>query len=186
MLFLFHRFSSPWWWRRWVPPKLRFLQEPHGVTYQKTVFFWFKLFVRSGRRGLWTQKASSGRLWYGEVFNLEVYCRGSSYLVLFIASPRLASTRLFRSLLFMYVRVPDVYFTSQRPLYVAPRDLRTRGSTEGPIRTRAPPEVILLTFHGDVNGTRNRRWRKYVHIRDGAWCCNLTAHRQGNNGLIYS
>jgi hypothetical protein len=39
MLFLVHRFLSPWW--RWsqVPPKRRFLQEPHGVTTQKTPFF---------------------------------------------------------------------------------------------------------------------------------------------------
>jgi hypothetical protein len=29
---------SPWWRRRQVPPKRRFLQEPHGVTTQKTPF----------------------------------------------------------------------------------------------------------------------------------------------------
>jgi hypothetical protein len=33
------QFLSPWWWRRYVPPKRRFLQEPHGVTSQKTPFF---------------------------------------------------------------------------------------------------------------------------------------------------
>jgi hypothetical protein len=33
------RFLSPWWRRRQVPPKRRFLQEPHGVTTQKTPFF---------------------------------------------------------------------------------------------------------------------------------------------------
>jgi hypothetical protein len=38
-LFLVHRFLSPWWRRRQVPPKRRFLQEPHGVTTQKTPFF---------------------------------------------------------------------------------------------------------------------------------------------------
>jgi hypothetical protein len=38
-LFLVHRFLSPWWRRRWVPPKRRFLQESHGVTSQKTPFF---------------------------------------------------------------------------------------------------------------------------------------------------
>jgi hypothetical protein len=38
-LFLVHRFLSPWWWRRYVPPKHRFLQEPHGVTSQEMVFF---------------------------------------------------------------------------------------------------------------------------------------------------
>jgi hypothetical protein len=29
----------PWWWRRQVPPKSQFLQEPYGVTSQKTPFF---------------------------------------------------------------------------------------------------------------------------------------------------
>jgi hypothetical protein len=38
-LFLAHRFLSPWRWRRYVPPKRRFLLEPHGVTSQKTQFF---------------------------------------------------------------------------------------------------------------------------------------------------
>jgi hypothetical protein len=39
VLFLVHRFLSPWWRRRQVPPKRRFLQEPHCVTTQKTPFF---------------------------------------------------------------------------------------------------------------------------------------------------
>jgi hypothetical protein len=39
VLFLVHRFLSPWWRRRQVPPKRRFLQEPHGVATQKTPFF---------------------------------------------------------------------------------------------------------------------------------------------------
>jgi hypothetical protein len=39
VLFLVHRSLSPWWRRRQVPPKRRFLQEPHGVTTQKTPFF---------------------------------------------------------------------------------------------------------------------------------------------------
>jgi hypothetical protein len=39
VLFLVHRLLSPWWRRRQVPPKRRFLQEPHGVTTQKTPFF---------------------------------------------------------------------------------------------------------------------------------------------------
>jgi hypothetical protein len=30
---------SPWWWRRYVPPKRQFLQEPHGITSQKTALF---------------------------------------------------------------------------------------------------------------------------------------------------
>jgi hypothetical protein len=33
------RFLSPCWWRCYVPPKRRFLQEPNGVTSQKTIFF---------------------------------------------------------------------------------------------------------------------------------------------------
>jgi hypothetical protein len=33
------RFLLPWWRRRYVPPKCQFLQEPHGVTSQKTTFF---------------------------------------------------------------------------------------------------------------------------------------------------
>jgi hypothetical protein len=38
-LFLVHRFLSLWWRRRYVPPKRRFLQEPHGLTSQNTTFF---------------------------------------------------------------------------------------------------------------------------------------------------
>jgi hypothetical protein len=38
-LFLVHRFLSPWWWRRWVPPKRRFIQDPHDVTSLKTALF---------------------------------------------------------------------------------------------------------------------------------------------------
>jgi hypothetical protein len=38
VLFVVHRFLSPWWRRPKVPPKRRFLQEPHGVTSQKTPF----------------------------------------------------------------------------------------------------------------------------------------------------
>jgi hypothetical protein len=30
---------SPWWWRRQVPPKRRFLHEPRGVTFQKKALF---------------------------------------------------------------------------------------------------------------------------------------------------
>jgi hypothetical protein len=39
VLFLVHRFLSPWWRRRQVPPQRRYLQEPQGVTSQKTPFF---------------------------------------------------------------------------------------------------------------------------------------------------
>jgi hypothetical protein len=36
-----HWFFSPWRWRRYVPPKRRFLQELHSVTSQKTAFLNF-------------------------------------------------------------------------------------------------------------------------------------------------
>jgi hypothetical protein len=39
VLFLVQRFLSPWWRRRQVPPKRRFLQEPHDGTSQKRPFF---------------------------------------------------------------------------------------------------------------------------------------------------
>jgi hypothetical protein len=38
LTFLVRRFLLPGW-RRWVPLKRQFLQEPHGVTSQKTPFF---------------------------------------------------------------------------------------------------------------------------------------------------
>jgi hypothetical protein len=38
-LLLAHRFLLHWRWRRYVPPKPRFLQEPNGLTSQKTPFF---------------------------------------------------------------------------------------------------------------------------------------------------
>jgi hypothetical protein len=40
-LFLARWFSPLWWWWVYVPPKRRFLQEPHGVTSQETAFFSF-------------------------------------------------------------------------------------------------------------------------------------------------
>jgi hypothetical protein len=49
VLFLVHRFFSPWWRRRQVPPKRRFLQEPHGVTTQKTPFFIIELVTKIGK-----------------------------------------------------------------------------------------------------------------------------------------
>jgi hypothetical protein len=39
MLFLVHWFLSPWWWRRYVTLKRRFLQEPHSLRSQKMAFF---------------------------------------------------------------------------------------------------------------------------------------------------
>jgi hypothetical protein len=38
-LFLARRFLSSWWWRRYLHRKRPFLQQPHGVTSQKTAFF---------------------------------------------------------------------------------------------------------------------------------------------------
>jgi hypothetical protein len=38
ILFLAHRFLSPWWWRWYVPPKCH-LQKPHSITSQKMTFF---------------------------------------------------------------------------------------------------------------------------------------------------
>jgi hypothetical protein len=38
-LFLDRWSLSPWWWRRHVPPKRRFIQEPRCATSQKTAFF---------------------------------------------------------------------------------------------------------------------------------------------------
>jgi hypothetical protein len=38
-LLLARRFLSPWWSKRYVPRKSRFLQDSRGVTSQKTVFF---------------------------------------------------------------------------------------------------------------------------------------------------
>jgi hypothetical protein len=46
-LFLAHRSLSPWWRRRYVPLKRLILQEPHGVIFQKTLFFfWDCILVR--------------------------------------------------------------------------------------------------------------------------------------------
>jgi hypothetical protein len=45
LTFLVHRFLSHWWWMRYVPTKRRFLQEPRGVTSQKTPFFNFRFII---------------------------------------------------------------------------------------------------------------------------------------------
>jgi hypothetical protein len=41
-LFLARWFFSPWWLRRYVPPKLLLLRESHDLTAQKTAFFSFE------------------------------------------------------------------------------------------------------------------------------------------------
>jgi hypothetical protein len=56
VLFLVHRFLSPWWRRRQVPPKRRFLQGPHGVTTQKTPFFFLLCF----QNRTWSKVPSPG------------------------------------------------------------------------------------------------------------------------------
>jgi hypothetical protein len=40
------RFLSRWWWRWYIPPKRRILQEPHGVTSQKTAFFVIRSYLQ--------------------------------------------------------------------------------------------------------------------------------------------
>jgi hypothetical protein len=53
---------SPWWRRRQVPLKRRFLQEPHGVTTQKTPFF-----IVTAVKTLyltWTRVSESSSRWY--------------------------------------------------------------------------------------------------------------------------
>jgi hypothetical protein len=47
-------FLSPWCWKRYVPPKCRFSQEPHGVTSQKTVFFMTEIESRDSAFGIAT------------------------------------------------------------------------------------------------------------------------------------
>jgi hypothetical protein len=39
LLYLAHRIFPTWWWRRYIPQERRFLQDPDGVTSQKTAFF---------------------------------------------------------------------------------------------------------------------------------------------------
>jgi hypothetical protein len=49
---------SPWWLTLYVPPKCRFLQEPHGITSQKTKFFQIYKFGRlwwTWKEGIWSQ-----------------------------------------------------------------------------------------------------------------------------------
>jgi hypothetical protein len=46
-------FLSPWWRRHYVPPKHRFLQEPHDVTSQKTAFLLIILVIHGEEYNLW-------------------------------------------------------------------------------------------------------------------------------------
>jgi hypothetical protein len=45
-LFLTGWFFPAWWWRRYIHPKRQFLQEPHGVTLQKTALFLMKSYFK--------------------------------------------------------------------------------------------------------------------------------------------
>jgi hypothetical protein len=44
-LLIARQFLSAWWWRRYILLKRRFLEEPYGITSQKTAFFmnWLSL-----------------------------------------------------------------------------------------------------------------------------------------------
>jgi hypothetical protein len=71
------------WWKRYVPPKRRLLQEPHGVISQKTAFF-IAIAVQTSNLTIWIQfhtLISRGRGFetrWGEWFL-------SSYLILPVA-----------------------------------------------------------------------------------------------------
>jgi hypothetical protein len=67
MVSLVHRFLSPWWRRRYVPPKRRFLQEPHGVTSQKRPFFTWIVVRHVARTDLY------GRIRHASSFSLKTH-----------------------------------------------------------------------------------------------------------------
>jgi hypothetical protein len=56
--FLAHWFLSPWWWRRYAPPKRRLLQEPHGVTSQQMAFLINLLFLSRWSHWIFQFKSS--------------------------------------------------------------------------------------------------------------------------------
>jgi hypothetical protein len=117
-----HRYLSPWWRRRQVPPKHRFLQEPHGVTSQKTPFFFYKVLsflcsievaasqynslIRVGSHyGLWCSIASwtrrtfiSRRIWAYDV-------HASIYVHLTYISKHMYTYKLSKS---MHARKPNL------------------------------------------------------------------------------
>jgi hypothetical protein len=65
-----NRFLTPWWRRRQVPPKSRFLQEPHGVTSQKTPFVnWNRILAGASCYWLFIQLQDTPRLF---AYNLIV------------------------------------------------------------------------------------------------------------------
>jgi hypothetical protein len=82
---------SPWWRRRQVSPKRRFLQEPHGVTTQKTPFFIVTDVKTSNltQMGWWWQKSTLGKrleifawrsVFSSEIINMEGYERKGMFL----------------------------------------------------------------------------------------------------------
>jgi hypothetical protein len=102
--FLVHRFLSPWWWRRYVSPKRRFLLEPHGVTSQKTPFLIellcassSKLSVRKKNRRLFLPIASclldySIRLFQCRISVIGDYKRVMNWLTMELSAPREATS----------------------------------------------------------------------------------------------
>jgi hypothetical protein len=72
---------SPWWRRRQVPPKRRFLQEPHGVTTQKTPFF--RILYSHRRENAKSYNLSPGFLWY-YTNRIENYVSNNSSIVTFV------------------------------------------------------------------------------------------------------
>jgi hypothetical protein len=98
VLFLVHRFLSPWWRRRQVPPKRRFLQEPRGVTTQKTPFFVtildstgtrtptpgrpavYSRRADCARAALWVEQNDATRLLYRTMLGTLLLCGGNSPL----------------------------------------------------------------------------------------------------------
>jgi hypothetical protein len=100
------RFLSPSWWRRYVPPKRRLLQEPHGITSQKTPFFKVTAVKTSNLTKTWESefrirawRVDSHRLSLSrnEIWNLlkGIYNKSASEIFL----PKTNSTDFHRGLL---------------------------------------------------------------------------------------
>jgi hypothetical protein len=80
-LFLVHRFLSPWWRWRYVPPKRRFLQEPHGVISENSPFFivttvnisnlTYKCLVRNSHQTHYLHATEPSRLWLRKIWGFR-------------------------------------------------------------------------------------------------------------------
>jgi hypothetical protein len=100
-LFLVHRFLLPWWTRHYVPPKRRFLQEPHGVTSQKTGFILFTIVFLIITKILQINNLATcfGLLCDHRVHVLLQNCRNIFlifYITLYFITPFTHQLRLFR------------------------------------------------------------------------------------------